>query len=154
MTVRSRAVPVNALAFAGVALLAALGLTACTGAPAPSPSPSASEQVNGLPDGVASPSDVPTDVPNDPDARQNVVIDSCEATANGWRAAGSAVNPGESDVAYEISVFFTTASGTVIGFGGTTAGVEPDGSANWSVEAEFVAPDETLCVLRGVAEVD
>ena len=148
------ATPANALTFAGVALLVALGLTACAGSPEPSPTPEASVPVNGLPDGVSLPPDVPTEVPNDPDDRQNVAIGTCEATEGGWRAAGTAANPGESEVTYEITVFFTTGAGTVIGFAGTAADVEAGGSANWSAEADFVAPEETLCVLRGVAAVD
>lgn len=154
MTRGSRATPVNALAFAGVAFLAALGLTACTTAPEPSPTPTESVPVNGLPDGVSLPPDVPTDVPNDPEDRRNVAIDECDATENGWRATGTAVNAADTDATYEISVFFTTESGTVVGFGGATASVESGGSADWTVEADFVASDATRCVLRGVAAVD
>lgn len=143
--------PVNVVAFTGVMLLGALGITGCTSGQEPVPSPAAPVPVNGLPDGVSLPVDVPTDVPNNPADRVNVAIEECESTENGWRAGGHAVNPGESEITYEITVFFTTDSGTVLGHGGVASAVPASETAEWSVDTEFVAPETTQCVLRGVA---
>ena len=148
---RNPPTPVNALAFAGVAALVTLGLAACTNPAEPSPTPSASASVNGLPEGVTLPEDVPVDVPNDPDDRLNVAIATCEASDGGWLAAGTAVNPSGSGTTYDITVFFTTETGTVIGYGSTSISVAASETADWAVEADFVAPESTQCVLRGAA---
>jgi hypothetical protein len=106
--------------------------------------------VNGLPDGVQQATSVPTDVPNTPSLRANVAIADCSSADGGWKAAGTAKNPGKSDVTYTISVFFTTDHGTVLGNGGTTVAVGAGKTAEWSVTAQLTAAPKTLCVLRGV----
>lgn len=146
------AAPVRVIALTGAALLLGLVVTGCSGAPDAGATPTPTfTQVNGLPDGVALPDDVPTEVPNTPEDRKNVGIEACESTADGWRAAGTAVNPHDAAVTYEVSVFFTTESGTVLQFGEVSVPVSASGVEEWQIEVDFVAPPTTRCVLRGVA---
>lgn len=147
-----RHAPMNAIALIGAVALAILGLVGCTPSETAPPATASTEQINGLPEGVRLPEDLPTEVPNSAEDRANVAIGTCEASDGGWRAGGTAVNTGDAEVTYEITVFFTTEGGTVIGYGGTEAAVPASKTADWSVEAEFVAPDSTQCVLRGVAK--
>lgn len=136
------------LAVAG--LVGVIALAGCAGPAAQGPTPRADASYAGLPSGVVPPADVPADVPNDPAARPNVVIDSCVATDAGWAAGGVALNPGDATTTFTITVFFTTDAGTVIGFADTTAEVAAGGSERWTAEAQFVAPPQTKCVLRAV----
>jgi hypothetical protein len=103
-----------------------------------------------LPKGVKGLTKVPADVPNDPALRARVSQDTCEAVDGGWRAAGTAVNPGKKAATYLVTVFFTTDTATVIGAGRTRVTVEPGATARWTVSDAFTAPKKTLCVLRGV----
>lgn len=130
---------------AGVALMA-LALTGCVG---PSPTPRPTGPVTGLPDGVSLPATVPVDVPNDPADRLDVAINDCESADGGWQAAGTVVNPAQDAASYEITVFFTTQTGTVIGFGSTTIEVAGTETAEWSVQSQFTPAPDTMCVLRG-----
>ncbi|GAA5199396.1 hypothetical protein GCM10023322_74950 [Rugosimonospora acidiphila] len=148
---RSRAVPLAVLAVAVLAV--AGGLAGCghpdhrAGAsPTPGISPSAA-----LPPGVVNATAVPTFVPNAATLRENVRLSSCGSTHGGWRAAGSASNPGAKDSRnYTITVFFTTSRGTVIGTGQTQVAVEPDADQQWTVTGAFHPAPDTRCVLRGV----
>lgn len=150
MNIRTRRRRLHLATAIVVAATAALSLTACTAeAPVPTPSPTASN-VTGLPDGVQQATDVPTDVPNVPELRTNVTIESCEGADAGWKAAGTAANTGAEDVDYTITVFFTTDGGTVIGTGDTTVSVAPGASEAWEITAELTPAPTTLCVLRGV----
>jgi hypothetical protein len=131
----------------------ALALTGCTPASAPVPSASRSASATtapGLPAGVSQATDVPTKVPNDPSARSAVSTTECAAVDGGWRAAGSAKNPGDAARTYEITVFFTTSTATVLATGTTSVEVEPGATAEWSIAKDFTAPSGTLCVLAGV----
>lgn len=115
------------------------------------PSPgSMSSTPRGLPKGVMGATDVPQDVANDPDLRDDVTVASCRRTPNGWRATGTARNPGQAPIDYAITVFFTTESATVIGTGTTRVAVGPGRKEAWRVEDAFEAPASTLCALRGV----
>lgn len=141
----------HAVAFAGTTVLGLGVLTGCTAVasePAPKPVPSVS--VNGLPPGVQLPSEVPEDVPNDPEDRPFVAIKGCQPTDSGWAANGLVINDRDSELSYEITVFFTTEEGTVIGFGTTTVDIAGSQTSAWEVATDFTAPDPTLCVLRGV----
>lgn len=143
---------------------AVLGLSGCSGgseAPATDSSGSDSPAVEataddekgapGLPKGVQGATDIPDDVPNDPDVRDNVAVSSCESAAGGWRASGTATNPGKKPVTYTVTVFFTTNAATVIGTGRTKVQVAPGADETWHIDDAIKAPDSTLCVLRGVA---
>lgn len=135
-----------AAVLAGAIVLGALA--GCTPDDAhPSSTPA---QVKGLPDGVQQATSVPTSVPNTPTLRANVTLADCSRADGGWKAAGTAKNPGKSDVTYTISVFFTTDHGTVLGTGGTTVAVPAGKSADWTVTADLTPAPKMLCVLRGV----
>ena len=131
-----------------IAVALASLLSACVGAPAPAPAPG---PVHGLPDGVVPNPDIPAEVPNDATDRLDVILSTCEATADGWMAGGTVLNPGEAEATYEISIFFTTGSGTVIEYGTGRTVVGGGATADWTVSVDFVAPPETTCVVRGVA---
>jgi hypothetical protein len=148
----ARARPIVRGAGLTVAALAGLiALAGCTGPSHEEPTPHASGSYAGLPSGVVPPESVPADVPNDPAARPNVVIDACVATDEGWSASGSALNPDAAATTFTITAFFTTEAGTVIGYADTTTEVPASGTTRWAAQADFVAPADTRCVLRGVA---
>ena len=135
---------------ATLAAVSLLGLAGCSAPDAdPKPSPSA-EATAGLPDGVTPADDVPTDVENDAKARSQVTLSSCKATDDGWQAAGKAANPGKDDVTYAITVYFTTASATVIDWADTTVDVAAGEQGKWSAKKKFAAADDTQCVIRAV----
>ena len=58
---------------------------------------------------------------------------------------------GGSPASYKITVFFTTSSATVIGYGDTVIQVAAGQTKPWTVRGTFDAPKGTRCVLRGVA---
>ncbi|MFD4538157.1 hypothetical protein ACFWNL_39075 [Kitasatospora sp. NPDC058397] len=93
----------------------------------------------------------PSSVANDQEKRKQVAIGTCEATKDGWRAAGTAVNPGGRDADYRIVVYFTSAKATVLALGDTAVNVKAGQSGAWEVLQAFHAPQGTLCVLRGVS---
>jgi hypothetical protein len=136
---------------ASVLAAAVTALTGCaqhtgarTGKPAASPS------VAGLPAGVVNATAVPSAVPNNAASRKNVTISACQAANQGWRASGTADNPGNDQTEYTVTVFFTTNGGTVIGTGQTTVAVKPGGHQPWNITAAFHPASDTRCVLRGV----
>jgi hypothetical protein len=147
-----------AAAFAGL-----IGLTGCSGSSKPAASasgPKASTSVRTtaplvsgatLPKGVTNATEVPTSVANSVQLRKNVQLTSCIKTTGGWQASGVAANPATSPTDYTITVFFTTASATVIGTGATHVHVDSGTSQPWTVNGEFTPAPSTLCVLRGVA---
>ncbi|MDQ0031065.1 hypothetical protein [Arthrobacter bambusae] len=138
-------------AAAGIALIAVLvsALAGLSSGPAPqaAPSPAGSP---GLPSGVTQAGAVPTSVPNDPAARQNVHITDCSQADGGWKATGTAANPGKTPVDYTITVFFTTDHATVLNTADTTVKVEPGKTADWTISKKFTPTPTTLCALRGV----
>ena len=105
---------------------------------------------NGLPAGVT-PQSLPSSVANSVDKRKGVEVTGCAAVAGGWGAKGTAVNKGAKDVAYTITIFFTTSQATTIASAQTKITVKPGATGNWTVSAKFKAADTMLCVLRGVA---
>lgn len=114
------------------------------------PQQSAQPFVQPLPDGVVAATALPSSVANEADLRKQVTISACEKTAEGWQAAGTAANPGATASTYEVTVFFTTASATVIHWAQAKVDVQGGGSATWSLDEKFTAPPDTRCVLRGV----
>lgn len=113
-------------------------------------SPRSSAAAPALPPGVTQATAVPTAVANDPAARKSVVLTGCAATDGGWSATGTAANPGDAEKDYTITVFFTTATATVLHTDSTTVAVKPGETKDWTVPGRFVAPEGTRCVLRGV----
>lgn len=130
------------------ALTAAL-VSGCTPG-TPRKEASSTQSAAGLPSGVAQAGKVPTKVPNEPAARKNVRITDCARTDTGWKAAGTAANPGKKKTTYKITVFFTTEKATVLQTADTKVTVEPGKSAEWKAEKKFTPADKTLCALRGV----
>lgn len=145
--------PQSALALCGLSAVSLLALAGCGGPADPAPTPTPELTVNGLPEGVSLPEDVPTDVPNDPDARADVAISACGSTDGGWRASGVIENSDDMQRTYEVTVFFTTEGGSVIGHGATSVEVAPSGEASWVVDESFVSAETTLCVVRGVTRL-
>jgi hypothetical protein len=93
---------------------------------------------------------LPKTVPNEPNLRRYVVLEQCAAIPGGWKADGTAVDPGASPARYRITVYFTDSQATVVGFAQTTVKVAPGKKARWLAEDTFAAPKKTLCVLSGV----
>jgi hypothetical protein len=128
-------------------------LPGCTGGPDihAQPTPSRASPAAGLPPGVVNATAVPTAVPNNSGARKNVTLSSCKASKDGWQASGTATNPRNKEKRYTITVFFTTAGGTVIGTGQTAVNVESGAQRSWNVKATFHRAPDTRCVLAGVS---
>jgi hypothetical protein len=132
---------------------AAMLLTGCTAAidhPAATPIPTV-KTVPGLPAGVTPAKIIPTAVPNDVTARAAVRVTGCAASTGGWTAGGTVTNPGKKAKSYTITVFFTTASATVIDTAETKLTVAAGQESKWSATKRFVTAPGMLCVLRGVA---
>jgi hypothetical protein len=108
------------------------------------------KKVAGLPAGVTGATSVPAHVANNVRLRHNVQLSTCQRAAHGWSAAGTARNPTGKPVQYTITVFFTTATTTVVGTGATHVRVGPGRSARWVVSPHFTPAPKTLCVLTGV----
>jgi hypothetical protein len=158
----SKPTPTTKARLAAAAALAGLmGLAGCSGSSTPAASlPKASRSASKtgapitgvtLPQGVENASGVPTDVANSIQRRKNVQLTSCVKTTVGWQASGVASNPAASPTDYTITVFFTTATATVIGTGATQVHVDNGVSQTWTVTGNFPPAPSTLCVLRGVA---
>jgi hypothetical protein len=94
---------------------------------------------------------VPARVPNSVAARRNATLASCHSADGGWQADGTVKHAGGSPASYKITVFFTTSSATVIGYGDTVIQVAAGQTKPWTVRGTFDAPKGTRCVLRGVA---
>ena len=139
--------------FGAGAIVIASALAACGGSPSPMPSVSPTPTVTfaGLPPGVSPDEHVPMSVPNDPALRAAVKVTDCARSDSGWTASGTAKNSGGDAVDYRVTVFFTSATATVLETADAVVSVAPNGSEEWKVEASFAAPDDTLCVLTGVA---
>ena len=144
---RSRLLPAVVLAAAGALLL----LVGCTSGPGSTPtSTHTATDVAGLPKGVQQATNVPTAVPNTPALRKNVTLAACEKADGGWKASGTATNPGGDAVDYTVTVFFTTDKGTVLGTADTTLTIAPGEKKPWNVTAKLTPAPTTTCVLRGV----
>ncbi|GAA0964635.1 hypothetical protein GCM10009561_22210 [Frigoribacterium faeni] len=150
----SRPLPTTGFA---LVLSTVLVLTGCTSTQqdrneteAPTPPSTGAPQIEGQPEGVVGATTVPSDVPNDAKLRDFVSLDTCEAIDNGWSAAGTAMNETKDDATYDVTVFFTVSSGTVVGSGQTKVDVPAGETASWEIEDTFTTPITTSCVLRGV----
>jgi hypothetical protein len=157
MTTSHQRRPVRLL-LAAAAIVGLTGVASCGGGSKPhptagavSPVPKGSTTTGAtLPKGVTNATAVATNVPNRVSLRKNVQLTSCAKVSDGWEASGVATNPASSETEYTITVFFTTASATVIGTGDTHVQVGPGSSQPWTVTGNFVPAPSTLCVLRGV----
>jgi len=125
--------------------MVAMAVTAGCGSSKPSSSPATT--------GATSiPGSATTVVPNDIALRPDVSIGSCTSVPGGWKARGTAANPGHSAASYLITIRFVTPVGdTVEGQGATTVAVPARvTSAAWAVTAHFHAVTGTQCVKVGV----
>ena len=93
---------------------------------------------------------VPVTYVNTIPLRQNISLSSCQATKGGWRASGTARNPGNTARTYRLTVYFTNSQATVLGSGTSSATIAAKGSGPWSVTTTFHAPSVVRCVLVGV----
>lgn len=96
---------------------------------------------------------VPTKVANAPTLRKNIVQTACAAIPGGWKASGTAANPGKRPVTYKIVVFFTTTKATTLNYAETRVPVEPGKKANWTAEKKFPAEKQMLCPMPGISTV-
>ncbi|WIB76996.1 hypothetical protein DEJ28_15260 [Curtobacterium sp. MCPF17_002] len=132
-------------------------LTGCSdGGPAPTSTPTGTStsttppQLPGEREGVTGAIDVPTKLKNDAAKRAAVTLGSCKATKTGWAASGTIKNPTKRATAYAITVYFTDAAATVVGWQQATKDVGAGSTARWNAAADFTAPKNTTCVLAAV----
>jgi hypothetical protein len=133
------------------AVLSIAALSACTVGATRHNTGVAQLRPAGIPSGVQQATTVPTDVPNAPELRGHVKIDSCAQAKGGWEATGTASNPGSATVDYSVTIFFTTDRGTVIGTGRARTRVPGGKTGRWSVSVPLTAASGTRCILRRVA---
>lgn len=93
---------------------------------------------------------LPKTVPNEPNLRPDVSLTTCTAVPGGWKAGGTASNPGKSTASYLITIYFTDLEATVVGYAQTKVMVAAGKTGQWSASSKFTAPAKTLCVLSGV----
>jgi hypothetical protein len=138
------------LAVTGALLL--VGALACCTAPSPSEHQrsTSTPHSDARSDGTRGAVIIPTDVPNDTSTREGTSVTGCNATDGGWTMTGTATNDGRTSAVYLVTVFFTNASATVLATAETTVEVAAGGTGGWKADAQFDAPEDTACVLRGV----
>jgi hypothetical protein len=129
----------------------AVALVGCSASKLPS-SNSTTSTVSAatLPPGVTGVTALPANIPNDPKLRANVRVGSCKAAFGSWVANGTVINPTVKTVTYTITIFFTTATATVLAVGQTHVAVPAGGRQSWTISQKFHGSEGTLCVLRGV----
>ncbi len=94
---------------------------------------------------------VPTKVPNQPQTIKAVTVTGCSSTSPGWRATSTVINSTSKERAYTITVFFTNASATVVGYGSSKVRVPAPGSGWWTAVDRAAPSTVARCVLRGAA---
>jgi hypothetical protein len=93
---------------------------------------------------------LPPSISNVVAKRKSVVLSTCAADGAGWKASGTASNPGTAPVRYNITVFFTNQHATVQNYAVTDVTVAPGKTQPWSARKDFAAAPKSICVLRGV----
>ena len=91
-----------------------------------------------------------SNAPNPRNARNNVDLINCAATAKGWSAGGVVTNPSSQAVTYDISVNFNSTGSSALASASTTVPIQAGKATLWAVNATFNAPVLVLCVLRSV----
>ncbi len=94
---------------------------------------------------------VDSTTPNQRNARNNVDLINCAATAKGWSAGGVVTNPSSQAVTYGISVNFNSTGSSALASGSTSVRIPAGKARLWAVNATFNAPILVLCVLGGVS---
>ncbi len=87
---------------------------------------------------------------NEPGARKDVVLTTCERSPGGWSAGGTVTNSGNQKAGYTIVISFTDTHSTVLARETAELEVPSGGDRKFAVTAEFAAPADVVCVLRGV----
>ncbi|WP_157537128.1 hypothetical protein [Nocardioides sp. Root190] len=144
-----------------------LGTAACANAPAPDdadlaappdrPAEAASDQASEpapefsgvqhrIPSGTA--------LRNDPELYQHVALTGCDPTADGWRAVGTAHNPGSGELTFDVLVFFTDAQARIVDSATTTVTVSAGSTTTWTARRRFETTPGTACVVRAVSRGD
>ncbi|WP_436697872.1 hypothetical protein [Nocardioides sp. BYT-33-1] len=163
------------LTLACTATTAALALAACAGGPSTGEEPSSSGGAPSRPTDEPSGADgsattarrtapaftgtqhaIPTGaaLDNVPDLYELVAQTGCEATADGWRAEGTAANPGTAEQGFTVLVFFTDPQARIVDSASATVTVAPGETGTWTAERAFAAPAGTSCVVRAVNSTD
>lgn len=96
---------------------------------------------------------LPATVANQPAVRSRVQVTGCMPITNGWRASGTATNPGTGTARYQITVYFTTTSASVLDYDIVKVSAGPGKTVTWTAAKTFLAQPKTLCALVGVAVV-
>lgn len=142
-------------AAACAATAALLTLTACSGG---SPDAEADAEARAMPPERSAPAftGVRHELPkgaaldNDPDLYEHVTPTGCAATADGWRAEGTAENAGTEEQGFAVLVLFTDPQGRTVDSATAELSVAPGETGDWIAERDFDAPAGTLCVVRAV----
>jgi hypothetical protein len=87
-----------------------------------------------------------------PPLSANVKLINCAATTGGWSAGGIVRNPATQALTYNITVNFTTSTGTVLASGTDSVALTAGGSNLWSASAMFSPPSGTRCALGSVTK--
>jgi hypothetical protein len=82
--------------------------------------------------------------------RKHVVITSCKASDDGWKASGTVENTGQEAHEYAITVHFTDAKATEIGAKHAKVEADPGATETWSVTQKAKGHDKVRCVLGAV----
>ena len=83
--------------------------------------------------------------------RTDIAITGCAAVDGGWGASGTAKNSGSSSETFDITIFFTSPGATTLDYARASVKVAAGKTESWTASAKFSAPQDVLCVLRGVA---
>lgn len=87
---------------------------------------------------------------SDPDLYGRVALTGCAATARGWRAVGTAHNPGGLSQTLQVVVLFTDAHARAVDSATTTVPVPAGSTRTWTAERRFETTPGTRCVVRAV----
>lgn len=129
-------------------MLVAIVLTGCS---SNSPSMHRSAPSPAVPGTPPTQAKLPKKIANRPSARKNVVQTKCAAVPGGWKAEGTASNPGKTEVTYKIVVFFTTTEATALDYAEAQVAVEPGETVNWTAKKKFPTQKQMLCPMPGIS---
>ncbi len=82
--------------------------------------------------------------------RPRVETTGCQSVPGGWEALGTIHNSGRLSHDFRLTVYFTTASATVLSSATSSVPVKAGSSGSWAVTSRFVAAPVVRCVLVGV----
>ncbi len=150
--------PLTAAALA-CAVAGSLVLSGCTSSKAPTKPSTSSSTVAATGShsstGSASPvytpaSSLPAISGNNVDKLHQVTRGTCGSVSGGWQLTGTIKNPSSDEVSYDILVYFTTTSATVINSAETVVKVKGGDTAPFTATKQFAGPPNMLCVIVSV----